>query len=418
VAGVPRSVYLLSALFATSGLAGIIVVAAASVVGLGLSGREDLATLPVALAMLGTMAATVPAAKLMATHGRRIGFVAGTSVGIAGAALAALGIALGSFVLFCVGSLLLGGLNGVAPFYRFTAVELTPPEARGRAISTVLAGGIVAGLVGPPLGAAARDWAPASPFVGSYILMVLLGLLLLLTIPVARMPPPPPRGVPRTGRPLREIAEDRRFVGAVVAAAMAMGAMVITMVAAPLSIKHAGHAYSVTAFVIQAHVVAMYLPAFFSGRLVEHYGTGRMMAVGLALLMACVAVNLAGVSAAHHWVALVLLGIGWNFLFVAGTSQLTTTHTDAEKGTVQGFNDFVVAGTGAAAALGAGPLLDAIGWRGLNLVVAGAVALTAAVLLAMRRPARRGPPAPAGITAVPLDGVAPAPIPPGAPRNG
>ena len=385
----PRSVLLLSALFALSGIAGIIVVTAASVVGLQLSGKESLATLPVGLALLRTMATTFPASRLMARHGRRLGFALGTSIACTGAAVSALAIVRHEFWLFCAGTFLIGANAGVAPFYRFAAVELSPGQLRGRAISTVLAGGVAAGLLGPWLGVQSADLAPER-FVGSYLLMVLVGLLVLLLLSVARLPPAPVKGATIGGRPIGVIAADPRFAAAILAAAVAMGAMVLTMVAAPLSLKHAGHSLSDTGYVIQAHVVAMYAPAFFSGRLVERFGTGRIMAGGLTLLGACVAINLSGDSVAHHWSALVLLGAGWNFLFVAGTTLLTTTHTDAEKGTVQGLNDLVVASVGALAALSAGPAIGNLRWSGLNLTVLTALGLASLVLLVLgRRPAPR-----------------------------
>lgn len=374
-----RQVLLLSCLFGLSAISGTIVVAAASVVGLQLSGRAELATLPVALAHLGAMAATLPAAHVMAHWGRRTGFILGTLLAIVGAGLAVAGIRLDSFILFCAGSFALGTLAGVSSYYRFAAVEVTPPAGHARAIGFVLAGGVGAGLLGPPLGSAASTLWEGTPFAGSYLVMVLLGFLILLLLPFLRIPAPV-RQVAASGRSLGAIARDPRFAASVLAAVTAFGAMVLTMVAAPLSLHHQGNHFAATAFVIQAHIVAMYAPSFFSGTLVARFGPGRVMAAGLALLAACVAVNLAGQSVPHHWVALVLLGMGWNLLFVAATTLLTRTHAPHEKARVQGFNDLVVATTGAAAALAAGPLHGAIGWVGVNLAVAGMVALCAAGL--------------------------------------
>lgn len=372
---------LLSTLFALSTISATIVVAAASVIGYDLSGTEALATLPVALALLGAMAATLPASHAMARWGRRAGFAGGTAVALLGAAVAGMGILRTDFWLFCLGSFLLGVLGGVSPYYRFTAVEVTLPHQHARAIAFVLAGGVAAGLLGPHLGAAARDLWPEAPFAGAYAVMALLGLVILLILPFLQVPPPAPKQA-SSGRRLVAIARDPRAVAAVLAAVTAFAAMVLTMVAAPLSLRHGGHGFGDVAFVIQAHVVAMFAPSFVSGPLVARWGPGRAMGFGIGLILACVATNVSGDSVVHHWVALVLLGIGWNFLFVAGTTLLTRVHRPEEKARVQGTNDLLVASTGAAAALLAGPLLGALGWGGLNVAV-GAFVLTAALALAL-----------------------------------
>lgn len=383
-----RQVGLLSLLFGLSTTSGAVVVAAGSVVGARLSGEASLATLPVALALLGGMMATIPTAHAMARWGRRTGFLAGTTVALSGAALAATGIWIGSFVAFCAGSLLLGALGGVSPFYRFAAAEAVTPARQPRAVGFVLAGGVGAGLLGPPLGAMARDWWPAHPFAGSYLAMVALG-----TVVVALLFLLPRRGkasiVPAPGgRRFLHYASDRDFLAAVLAATTAFAAMVLIMVAAPLSLLHERQDFGATAFVIQAHIVAMFLPAFFAGRIVQRVGIGGTMAAGFAFLGACVVINLLGHTVAHHWFALVLLGFGWNLLFVAGTSLLVRAHSPADKAKVQGANDFLVAAVAAAAALGAGPLHAAAGWAGVNATVGALLAASAVALALLLRPGR------------------------------
>lgn len=376
-----RPLTLLATLFALSGIAGTIVVSTASVVGLAMAPREGLATLPVALALLGGMAITYPASRIMARWGRRTGFVVGTLVAAAGAAICSVAIFLHDFTLFCAGSFLLGGLGGVASYYRFAAMELVEPSRRARAVSAVLLGGIFAGFVGPPAGAAAADLLAGGRFAGSYVLMVLLDVLILCLLPFARLSGPAPPVPKIHKRSLRAIGSDRRFLAAVLASTVAFGAMVLTMVSTPLSLSHIGHP-GATAWVIQAHVVAMYVPALFSGRLVERMGTGRMMAAGLLGIGACVAVNLAGSVVGNHWVALVLLGFGWNLLFVAGTTHLSQAHGETDKAAVQGLNDLLVSSVAAASALSAGIVFNAVGWRGLNMLV-GAVVLLAGLVLAV-----------------------------------
>lgn len=362
-----RQVLLLAGLFAVSGTGSVVIVTVAAVTALDLTGSSGLATLPVALSMLGGMLATVPISHLMARKGRRAGFLLSTSSAAIGAGLAALAIHWRSFALFCVASFLIGIVTGVAQLYRFAAVDVSPPDRHAKAIGIVLAGGVLAGLVGPIIAFQARDFWPTVPFAGSYLAMAGLAIVVLLLLGFLDVPRPPP--VPKgTGRPLRLIARDRRFIAAVLAGATAFVAMVLTMVAAPLSLRHTGHEDAI-AYVIQAHVVAMYLPSFFSGALVGRIGAGRGMALGLGVLAGCGVINLMGDSVPHHYVALVLLGIGWNALFVAGTALLTKVPGPGEKATVQGVNDFVVAGVGAAAALGAGAVHDLQGWSGLNVVV-------------------------------------------------
>jgi len=411
---------LLSALFGLSTVSGTIVVAAASVVGAQLSGRPELATLPVALALLGGLSATVPASHAMARWGRRTGFALGTSIALLGSLVAAWGIHESSFALFCVGSFILGTLGGVSPFYRFTAVEVAPSGQTHRAIGYVLAGGVAAGLLGPPLGAAARDLWGVVPFAGSYAIMAALALVVLLLLPFLRVPRTAPApssasdsgtGSPAAGRPLRVLARDPRAQAATLAAVTTYAAMVTTMVATPVSMHHLGFHFGQTALVIQAHVVAMFAPSFFTGSLVARIGPPRTMALGLAALGLCAAINLLGHGLVHHWVALVLLGVGWNLLFVAATGLLTQTHSPSEKARVQGANDFLVAAVGATAALAAGPLLAVLGWTGLNAVV-GLLVVASSVLLALLlgRP-RRQPGAGAGPPESPKP-VAASPSPP------
>lgn len=389
-----RQVWLIALLFAVSGTGTVVIVTVAAVTALDLSGSARLATLPVALAMLGAMSATVPMSHLMARRGRRTGFFLAASIGLTGALLATLAIHQGNFVLFCVGSFLVGVLNGVGQLYRFAAVDVGPPERASKAIGTVLGGGVVAGLAGPFIAFQAKDFWPQATFAGSYLAMALLVVLLLLLLNFLRVPRPPPvaKGA---GRPLHVIARDPIFIAAVLAGVAAFSSMVLTMVAAPLSLHELGHGNAI-ALVIQAHVVAMYLPSFFSGPLIGRIGPGRGMVIGMVALAACGAINLAGISVAHHYVALVFLGIGWNFLFVAGTALLTSIIRPGEKATVQGVNDLFVGAAGAIAALGAGGVHDAHGWGGLNAdVLAGLLLASLALFILVRARAASAAPAPA-----------------------
>lgn len=387
-----RQVLLLALLFAVSGTGSVLIVTVAAVTGRALSGSASLATLPVALSLLGGMAATVPASHFMARYGRRAGFLISTSTALVGALVAALAIHRESFVLFCVGSALIGVVTGVASLYRFAAVEVSPPERQAKAIGTVLAGGVVAGVLGPIVGAQARDFWVDAPYAGSYVAMALLAAAVLLLLGFLQVPRPPP-AAKGSGRPLTVIARDPRFAAAVLAGMAAFSAMVITMVAAPLSLAQQGDEPAI-AYVIQAHVVAMYLPSFFTGALVGRIGPARGMALGIVGLAACGVVNLLGSSVPHHYVALVLLGVGWNILFVSATSLLTTVYRPAERATVQGVNDLLGSAASATAAFGSGAVHVAHGWAGLNLDVLVGLGLAAIALLILMRAPRPAPTTP------------------------
>lgn len=378
-----RQVLLLALLFAISGTGSVTIVTVAAVTGLQLSGSPSLATLPVALALAGGMAATVPISHFMMRYGRRAGFLVSTSTAMVGALLAVVAIHLSDFFLFCAGSAMIGVGTGVGGLYRFTAVEVSPPGRQPRAIGTVLAGGVAAGVLGPIVAIQARDlWADA-PFAGSYLVMALLAGTVLLLLGFLNVPRPPPV-VKGAGRPLATIARDPRFVAAVLAGMAAYSSMVITMVAAPLSLAQQGQTAAI-AYVIQAHVVAMYLPSFFSGALVERIGSARGMVLGIVGLALCGAVTMTGSTVAHHYVALVFLGVGWNLLFVSATSLLTTVYVSAEKATAQGVNDLLGSTASALAAFGSGAVHAAHGWRGLNLDVLVGLALAGVALLILLR---------------------------------
>lgn len=393
-----RTTLLLSVCYAFSVTSIALNVATAPIVGLALAPRPALATIPVSLQVLGVMAASMPASLLMHRIGRRNGFLVGTTIGTFGAGAAVWAILTGSFVLFCVGTAAMGILNGFAQFYRFAAAEVAAPTVRARAISYVMAGGVLAGVLGPGL-AAGTAGLTATRFVGSYAGVVALYAVVGMLLQFVRLPAIEEEVGARPPRPLGTIMRDARFVIAVVAAMVAYGVMSLLMTATPLSMRAAGHSFGASAFVIQGHVVAMFAPSFFTGRLIERFGPGRIMAAGIVSLSACVAVDLSGQSVAQYWTALVLLGIGWNLLFVAGTTVLTTAHRTSERAKVQGVNDVLVFGSAAAGSFLAGYLVEKVGWATINVAVLPALALAAGVLVAAGRV--RTPVEPEGAPLVP-----------------
>lgn len=374
-----RQVLLVAGLFAVSFTVATCVVVSGSLVG-DLLASDRLATLPISLGVVGLVGASFPASKAMARWGRRPVFQAAATVGLAGGLLGAWAVHAGSFPLFCLASLLIGSLGGAGSYYRFTAGEVAAPADRERAFGVVLGGGVVGGLVGPPSAVWAADLV-AERFVGTYLLVALLCVLLLLLLGFLRAPAPVAGGTAHA-----KLRADRPFAAAVLAGALAYGAMVLTMYAAPLSLDHLGHSDATKAGVLQAHVIAMFLPSFVTGALVQRVGPGKGMAAGLVTLAACVGINLAGAALANYYVSLVLLGLGWNLLFVSATALLARSHAGDDKASAQGTNELLVGACSAAAAFLAGPALAALGWRGLNLAVGALLAAAALALLGLMRP--------------------------------
>lgn len=353
----------------------------------GLAGQllapsASLATLPIATVAIGTAVATIPASLLMSRLGRRTGFLAGAAFGAAGGGVAALAVAIGSFPLLCLGTFIVGAYQACAQFYRFAAAEAASPEFRSRAISLVLAGGVVAAVLGPHLGAATKDLLGGAVFAGSFLAVTVLSLIAGGVLAFA---PLPTQVAAEQGaapaRPFLEIARQPKFVADVIGAAIGYAAMVMIMTATPLSMKAHDHGLPSTALVIQWHVLGMFVPSFFTGWLVKKFGLTTMMLTGVALLAAEIAVVISGVGLPHYLTGLVLLGLGWNFLYIGGSTLLTETYRPSEKGKVQGLNDFMIVTVAAASSFSAGALVEQFGWRGLNVAVLPFLAVAAATIL-------------------------------------
>ncbi len=358
-----------------------------ALVGARLADSPTMATLPLALQFFGMMISSFSSSMLMKVVGRKAGFGGGLVLGMAGAGLCASAIYGGSFLAFCAGSLLMGMFNGVGQFYRFAAAEVAPPEQKARAISYVLAGGVIAAFIGPNLANATREMIPGAEFGGSYLALIGVYGLSMVLVALTRIPPPGESERASGGRPLGVIIAQPVFLVAVLGALVGYGVMNLVMTATPLAMAGCGFAFGPTAQVIQWHVVGMFLPSFFTGRLIERYGVLTIMNIGCVLLLACIAVNLHGITYAHFLVALIFLGIGWNFLFIGGTTLLTEAYTPSEKAKTQGINDFIVFTTVACTALSSGWLNFAFGWDVINEVAIPAViaALVASSWLALRR---------------------------------
>jgi MFS family permease len=346
----------------------VLIMTVGALAGRQVASDPKLATAPIASMFLGTVITIIPASLWMARSGRRTGFVAGALLGALGGLVAAWGIHAGSLLLLSLGTMFVGAYLAFAQFYRFAASEVADDAFRPRAISLVLAGGVVAALLGPALG---RLGAPLlePAYVGSFLILAITSLVAALLLLGLRVPRPDLTAGGEEPRPLLAIMRQPTYVVALFAAATGSGVMVLAMTATPLAMVEHQHGLPAASTVIQAHVLGMFLPSFFTGGLIARFGVLKIMLAGAALMFGHVALSLGGTGLASFASSLFLLGVGWNFLFIGGTTLLTSTYRPEERGRAQAANDLLIYVTGLAASLSAGALLDGTGWRGLNLVL-------------------------------------------------
>ena len=372
-------------LVAVAGITAIVTLG--GIVGARLAPSPAWATLPVSCMVVGTAAATVAAAALMATIGRARGLALGALIGCAGHLTAAAAMARSDFALFCAGAALVGVANAFVQQYRFAAIESAPAPAAGHAVSLVLIGALGGAFVGPFVAARGEHWVADAPFAGCFLVMALGGLVVAGALGRLRVSARE-TAVQGTPRPLAVMAGQPLFLAAVIGAAAGYGVMIFVMTATPLAMHGLdGHALDSAASVVQAHVVAMYLPSLVTGFLIGYLGVGRLMTLGVLALALTLAAGFAGRDVLHYGAAMVALGVGWNFLFVGGTVLLSRAHRPAERFRAQAVNDFTVFGASAAGSLCAGLVLHAWGWHGV-LLAAIAPVLIALVTLAVVRPGR------------------------------
>ena len=362
------SILLLSICFSLSASTSSLSVSASSIVGFQIAENKALATFPLTFHLLGTMLAGIPASMLMKFIGRRYGFLIGTGIGTFGAASASLAIIYSSFPFFCLSIFCLGILNGFAQLYRFTAVEVSSIELRTKAVSYVMLGGIAAGFIGPAIAAEGKDYIENAQFAGSYLSIILLYFFIVIILMRIRLPQPSVEEQTGDTRPLKVIFMQPKFIVSVLSAMIGYGVMAMIMTATPLAMtKGNGYPFSDAAFIIQWHALGMFAPSFITGSLIKRFGAVQIIFTGIFLNFICIAINISGTEIINYWSALVLLGVGWNFMFVAGTTMVTETYQPAEKAIVQGVNDFLVFGTAALCSLLSGVLQTSFGWETVNL---------------------------------------------------
>ena len=338
-----------------------------AIVGHSLSADPALATLPMAVQMTAVMAASIPAAIIFGRFGRRTGFLLGAVISIIGSLVFAAGILMQDFFVYCVGSAFAGAGMGIAQHYRFAAAEAATPAYRPRAIALVMAGPVLSAIFGPELVKHTHLAFMPYMFLGTYLALALLPLACMVLLSRVELPPPPPRAAVST--PVGEIMRRPAFVTAVVAGLVAYGTMNLAMTATPLEMLLCGFSVNASATVIQAHAIAMFAPGFFTGHLITRFGVRPVLVAGAALTASSVGVALMGETFWHFTVGLVLLGIGWNFMFVGATSLLATSYAPHERVRAQAANDFIVFGTVACTAFLSGYVHARFGWNALNLTL-------------------------------------------------
>jgi MFS family permease len=385
-----RTVLILAACQALAQTGLTMIITGGALAGHMLAPDKSLATLPISFLMIGVMITTIPASLFMGRFGRRPGFRLGTLFGAASGAFAVVSLMNGWFWTFCIAHTFYGAYQGFAQFYRFAAGEAASPSFRSRAISYVLLGPAVAAVVGPHLVAYTKDLSPSGTFVASYAGILLLSLVATAVVSWVDVPKPIEEKGEKPARPLSTVVRQPAFLIAVAVAAIGFGVMNLAMTATPLAMQAHHHGIGETAFVIQWHVLGMFLPSFFTGTLVARFGAPQIMLAGVLLLLGHVAIALAGVEFLHFASALILLGIGWNFTYLGGTNLLTETYRPSERAWAQGINDFSVFTTVVIASFTSGVLLHLFGWTGVNmlalpLLLAAGLALVAFLLWRRRQ---------------------------------
>jgi MFS family permease len=375
-----RNVGLLAACQATLFTNNSTMVAINGLAGLALAPTPALATLPVTCWVLGGALATMPASLHMKRVGRQAGLTSGAFWGIAGALVCAAAIYEELFWLLCAGALLFGVYNAYGQYYRFAAADASPPEYRPTAISLVLTGGLVGGIAGPAL----SRWTVnllGHKFMGAYLALIAVALVAIALLRFIRIPAPSAAERAAAGRPLAEIAAQPKFIVAVLSAAIGYGVMNFLMTSTPIAMQICGYAFSATAFVISSHIIAMFAPSFVTGALIRRFGTIPIMLCGAGLNVVTIAIALSGIAVAHFWWALVLLGIGWNFLYTGGTTLLTETYRPEERAKAQGANDQAIFIMMLVSSFTSGVTVTTAGWTRVNLFALPLVAIVAIALI-------------------------------------
>jgi MFS family permease len=359
----------------------VLMFATAPIIGTVLAPDKSFATLPLAVHIAATLIMVMPAAFIMKHVGRRAGFMIGAVLGICGSSLAAYALWIGQFWLFCTGLFLMGLFSGFGTYYRFAAADAAGPEHRGVAISYVLSGGVVAALLGPNLASWTANVIPGAQFIGSYSSLVLVYAVSLIALTGIAIPRPSAEERRASGRPLLEITRQPAFVVAVLTGMLSFAVMNLVMTSTPLVMHDHHYSFANTAFVVQWHMLGMFVPSFFTPVLIARRGLPMTLLWGVALCAACVVLNLVSVELWALSVALALLGVGWNFLAIGASTLLTQAYAPEESAKTQAINDFLTLAVVTTTSFASAPLHERFGWSTVNLGVVPVIALIAVAVV-------------------------------------
>lgn len=361
----------------------VMVMTVSGLVGLSMAPDKSLATLPIAVSMLASAATMIPASLFMQRRGRKVGFLLGISLGCLAGLLAASAIWIGSFWLFVAANGLVGSYQAFAQYYRFAAADVAGTELKSRAISWVIAGGIVAALAGPNIARLTQGIGPA-PFSVSFLVMSALGLAAFWLVAGLEIPPAVAAETTGPARPMLEIMKQPVFLTALMSSVVGYAMMIMVMTSTPLAMQTCGHSVGAAATVIQWHVLGMFVPSFFTGNLIKRFGVLTIMGTGVLLIAGQVAAALSGIDFFHFVSGLILLGIGWNFLFIGATTLLTEAYRPSERAKTQAAHDFLMFGAITAASFSSGGMLNAFGWQFVNLTVIPFLAVAMLIIVGFR----------------------------------
>ena len=361
-----RNVLVLSATQATLQVTTATMVTVTGLAGFAYASIKAFATVPLTCYVIGSAIMTIPASLLMNAIGRRRGFQVGAAIGMCSGAVSSLAVYLASFWLLCAGLTLMGMYTAFAKYYRFAAADAAKDNFRAKAISLTLAGGIVGGVLGPEMAKRTVDFYADYLYLGSYLSLIFVCLLTMLILQPLSIPTLSARERKDSGRPLGVIMRQPVFVVAVLASMLAYGIMNLFMTSTPLAMRAHDHHFNDAAFVLEWHMIGMYGPSFFTGSLINRFGVLTVILVGIALLFVCIVAALAGTALLNFWTALFLLGVGWNFMYVGGSTLLLECHSPAERAKTQAANDFLIFVTMAISSLSSGVLLNKSGWHAVN----------------------------------------------------
>ncbi len=376
-----RNVLVLSATQSTLQITGVTMIAVTGLAGYALADNKSFATVPLTCYVFGSALTTIPASFLMKWIGRRAGFQTGTALGMIGGAICTLAMYFASFYMLCAGMMVMGMYTAFGKYYRFAAADAASESFRAKAISFTLAGGILGGIIGPEMAIRSKDLFADHMYMGSYLSLIAVCFLAMLILTRLDIPQLSETERKDPGRPLGVIMRQPVFIVAALSSMLSYGIMNLMMTSTPLAMRAHDHHFNDAALVLEWHIIGMYGPSFFTGSLIQRFGVLQVILAGVVLLFVCIGAALAGTEFSNFWVAMFLLGVGWNFMFVGGSALLTECYTPSERAKTQAANDFMVFATMAISSMSSGLLLNKSGWHAVNLGSIPFLALATAAIL-------------------------------------